>query len=403
MSSLRSALDELGSEDLRFLSDETLAADFGELERAARALRAERLRRLAEIHRRESWRADGHLSTSVWLAHRFGMGWTAVTKQVREAVALEAMPATRRALFDGEISPCAVEALIRAREAHPEEFEDQEEALLDAARRLSVRQLRRALAYWRQALDGPKALEDAEYLRELRRLYLSPTIDGMVRVDGDLDPETGQTVLTALRAVMDAEERADAGHDGRTAAQRRADALGELCRQSLNRASRPEVAGERPHVTVLVDLQALQGRVGARCELDDVGPVHPEMARRWACEASISRVITQGPSEPLDVGRRTPVVPASLRRAVVVRDRHCRFPGCDRPHPWCDAHHVVHWSDGGVTALSNLVLLCRRHHRLVHEGGFRLEMTGTAAVFRRPDGTVLDGRAPPQAGLPGWC
>lgn len=105
--------------------------------------------------------------------------------------------------------------------------------------------------------------------------------------------------------------------------------------------------------------------------------------------------MTMGRSEPLDVGRRTAVVPAPLRRAVIVRDGTCRFPGSDRPHPWCDAHHVVHWADGGRTALNNLVLLCRRHHRMLHEGGFRLEMNGNGPAFRRPDGLPLEGRGPP--------
>lgn len=101
-----------------------------------------------------------------------------------------------------------------------------------------------------------------------------------------------------------------------------------------------------------------------------------------------------GRSEPLDVGRRTPVVSPAMRRAVIVRDRHCRFPGCDRPHTWCDAHHVVHWADGGPTAMLNLVLLCRRHHRMVHQpGGFRLELAEGRPVFRRPDGSVLEDRS----------
>ncbi|MBI2237094.1 MAG: HNH endonuclease [Actinobacteria bacterium] len=108
------------------------------------------------------------------------------------------------------------------------------------------------------------------------------------------------------------------------------------------------------------------------------------------------RVVMAGRSEPLDVGRRTPVVPPAIRRAVILRDGHCRFPGCDRPHTWCDAHHVVHWADGGPTALPNLVLLCRRHHRMLHHpGGFRLELADGRPVFRRPDGSVLEDRAPP--------
>jgi hypothetical protein len=143
-------------------------------------------------------------------------------------------------------------------------------------------------------------------------------------------------------------------------------------------------------------VEALEGRTGGVSELDDAGPIHPQTARRWACDASISRVLVRGRSEPLDVGRRTPVVPAPLRRAVVLRDHHCRFPGCDRPQAWCDAHHIVHWADGGATALSNLVLLCRPHHRLLHgTDRFRVELAHGRPLFRRSDGSILEDRAPP--------
>jgi hypothetical protein len=108
------------------------------------------------------------------------------------------------------------------------------------------------------------------------------------------------------------------------------------------------------------------------------------------------RVVLARPSQPLDVGRRTKVVSPALRRAVIVRDGSCRFPGCARPHTWCDAHHVRHWADGGETSLANLLLLCRPHHRLVHRpGGFWLGIEADRPVFRRPDGSVLEDRAPP--------
>ncbi|HEU4355943.1 MAG TPA: DUF222 domain-containing protein, partial [Actinomycetota bacterium] len=217
---------------------------------------------------------------------------------------------------------------------------------------------------------------------------------------GDLDPETGEGVLTALRAVLDAEARSGTDDD-RTPAQRRADALGEVCRQWLDGAERPTVAGERPHLTVTVGAGVL-GNVTAdlrdtdiRSEMDLVGPVPGATVRRLACDASLMRMVLGPRSEPLDVGRRTSVVPPPIRRAVVVRDRTCRFPGCDRPQAWCDAHHVVHWADGGRTGLGNLVLLCRRHHRLVHEGRFSLSLLDGRPVFRRPDGSPLADRAPP--------
>jgi hypothetical protein len=255
-----------------------------------------------------------------------------------------------------------------------------------------MRELVRVVEHWKHLADSAAAEAAAELRFSRRGLYVSPTLEGMIRVDGDLDPETGQTVLTAIGAMVDASLR-EAGTDLRSPAQRRADALGEICRRYLDEGERPVVAGERPHVLVSVDLQALLGRAG-RAELEDAGLLTPTAARRIACDAKVSRVITRGGSEPLEMGRRTPVVPASLRRALVLRDRGCRFPGCGRAQAWCDAHHVMHWADGGETSLANLVLLCRPHHRTVH-GRFALEMVDGRPVFRRSDGSVLEDRAPP--------
>jgi hypothetical protein len=225
----------------------------------------------------------------------------------------------------------------------------------------------------------------------------------MVEVQGALDPEGGEVLLTALQARVDADLRASGGMDLQTPTQRRADALVELARFYLDSSERPTLSGERPHLTVAVDLLTLRvpgvnaaARSPRRCELDQTGAVDPQTARRLACDASVTRVVMAGPAEPLEVGRRTPVVNAGLRRAVVLRDGRCRFPGCYRPHSWCDAHHVKHWADGGETGLHNLVLLCRPHHRLVHEGGFGLRMVEGRPVFERPEGSVIEeGRAPP--------
>jgi 5-methylcytosine-specific restriction protein A len=143
----------------------------------------------------------------------------------------------------------------------------------------------------------------------------------------------------------------------------------------------------------------LDPATGTGAELDHVGPVSAEVDRRLACDASVMRVVLSGRSEPLDVGRRTPVISPALRRAVIARDHHCRFGTCDRPAAWCDVHHVVPWSEGGPTDLANLTLLCRRHHRMVHPPGrFRLVLEDGRPVVYRPDGSRLeDGteRAPP--------
>lgn len=396
MSELRSTIDSLRAEILSDLPDARIEEDFDELHRAVEQLEAERLRRLAEIDRRRTFERDGHLSVASWLASRFGVAWGTAKEQVRVARALDAMPVARRALADGEISLSAVRALAAAREVDADAFARAEAHLVDAARVHAPGDLNRVVAYWRQAAEREHAHDGEDAIRDRRRLHASVTFLGMVRLDGDLDPETGETVLTALGAVLDQEARS-ATRDDRTPAQCRADALGEVCRQWLDRSDRATVAGERPHVTVTVDAAALAGdRGGAVSEMDHVGPVSEGLARRVACDASVLRVVMSARSEPLDVGRRSPIVPPSMRRAVIVRDRTCRFPGCDRPHTWCDAHHIVHWADGGRTAASNLILLCRPHHRLVHErAGFRLEMVNGRPTFQRPDGSFLEDRAPP--------
>jgi len=413
VSELRSAIEGLRAESLPELPDARIEEDFAELTRVSELLEAERLRRLAEIDRRGLYARDGHLSAASWLVSVYRVAWGTAREQVRMARGLEAMGLTRRALDGGAISMSAVRTLVTAREADPEAFERSEDVLVEAARVHTVAELGRVLAFWRDRVEREHAPErDHRYDR--RGLFASVSLGGMVRVDGDLDPETGEHLLTALRAVLDAEVRSGAGEHGsganesedRTPAQRRADALGEICRQWLDGRKRPVVAGERPHLTLTVGIDALlgggesgepaEGMALHAGELDHAGPVAPAVARRLACDASVRRVVVGPGSEPLDVGRRSPVVPPAMRRAVIVRDRHCRFPGCDRPQAWCDAHHVLHWADGGPTALHNLVLLCRRHHRMVHVlGGFGLALEDGRPVFRRPDGSVLEGRAPP--------
>lgn len=396
MSELLSAVESLRSETLADLPDALIEDSFAELQRVGELLELERLRRLAEIERRCLFQRDGHLSAASWLADRFRVSWGTARGATRIARALEQMPATRRALEAGDVSMSAARMLVDTREPDASAFDRSEEQLVEAARIHSIGGLRRVATYWREQVERDRLASGEDALHARRRLHASLTFQGMVRVDGDLDPESGETLLTALRAVMDADART--AHDGpaRSHAQRRADALYQICRQWLDLADRPTVAGERPHVTVTVATDAVADPSAGVGELDHVGAVHAEVARRLACDASVMRVVMAGPSQPLDVGRRTPVVSPAIRRAVIARDRRCRFPGCDRPHTWCDAHHVIHWADGGSTALGNLVLLCRRHHRMVHEG-FRLSMDDGRPVFRRPDGTVLEDRGPPEA------
>ena len=394
MSELRSVVAALRSESLADLPDARAEEDFLELHAAIEQLEAERLRRLADLGRRQVFAPDGFLSLGAWLMARCRLAPGSSQEQVRMARALGAMPRTVRELEDGEISLSGARMLAQAQVVDPEGFARSEATLLEAARNVSARDLQRVLAHWRRLAEQQRSGRDE--LHELRRLHASVTYEGMVRVDGDLDPETGETLLTALGAVLDAEVHSRTEEDTRSPAQRRADALGEICRQWLDRSDRPAVGGERPHIAVTVGLDALRTGSGVG-ELEHVGAMGIDTVLRLSCDASITRVVLSSDSEPLDVGRRTPVVPAAMRRALVLRDRHCRFPGCDRPPSWCDAHHIVPWSQGGPTSLENTILLCRRHHLIVHEhGGFTLELVQGRPVFGRPDGSVLqEGRGPP--------
>src|SRR5919106_1128185 len=371
MSTLRSALDELRSTEVLALSEEQLASDLDELEHANRVFEVERGRRVAELERRGTYARDGHLSLTSWLAARHRVAPATAAGHVRMALALEAMPAAAEALAAGEVSSSAVSLLAHARDASSNSFSRSE-------------------------------AEDAD--DDNQELYLSATLGGRGRVSGDLNAETTQVLFTALRAVQDAEVRSNDRTDTRSPARRRADALGEICRQWLDSSDPPVVAGERPHVIVTVDVETLgRGKnaagtarsAGAR--LPDVGAISAADALMWACDAQVTRVITDAASRPLDVGRTVRITPPWIRKALIARDKSCVFPNCGRPQSWCDPHHIVHWTNGGPTALSNLVLLCRRHHRLIHHKRFSVEIVDGLPRFSRADGTVLEAadRAPP--------
>jgi len=324
---------------------------------------------VAELIRRGAHDDLGHRSMVSLLVDRLGVSAGVARGMIRVATALDEMPHTRAAFETGDIDLARTRHLVAAREANPGLFAAHERALVETIEGLPMRHVAIALDYWAQQASLEHAERDAVARREQRRLHVS-AVNGMVHVDGRLDAVAGQFVITALDTLTDPANLDPA--DGRTPAQRRADALVDLCRDHLDRGDLPTQRTERPHVMVHVALEALEGRVGRPCELDDTGVITPEAARRLACDAQVTRVITRGASQVLDVGRSTRVVPTGLRMALVARDRGCVVRGCGAPRRWCDAHHVVHWANGGPTDLANLVLLCDRHHTLVHEGRVRL-------------------------------
>lgn len=376
MSSLRSLVDELAGEDLDLVSDAKLAGDLVELRREIDRLEAQWLRRLAAFDGRGAAAVDGSGSTPSWLRRHCRLAPGAARERVDVARSLDrTLTATGAALADGEISyrHAALISTTTARVPEPI-VADAEAILLEAARRLDPRQLGYAARHLRHTLDPDGSLADANAAYERRWFTLSPTWQGMVALDGMLDPEAGARLITAINALA-----APRPGDTRSAAQRRADALVEMADRHLAGGDLPQTGGERPHVNVVIPFETLLQRTGARgADLDWVGPITADTARRLACDAGLARIITIGDSEPLDLGRRTRVVSPALRRALLVRDQHCVFPGCDRPWWWCDGHHLQHWANGGETSLTNLALLCRAHHRAVHEGGWHLRRDPTA-------------------------
>jgi hypothetical protein len=283
---------------------------------------------------------------------------------------------TGKALAAGDVSSSHVQVLARAVRHREDQYPDHEDVLVDAASEHKPEVFRDLVRCWRAIADDVAASADAEEVFERRHLHCSATFAGTVVGDFELDPEGGATVLEALEAR-------DHPDPSRSRSQRYADALVEIMAESLDRQN---AGGRVPRtVDVVIDVDTLAGRAPtdltrATCEIRGVGPVTRDTVLRLACDAAIGRVLRRGRSEILDLGRRTRLVSGAQRRALVHRDGGCVFPGCDRPHQWCDAHHLVSWADGGRTDLADLALLCRRHHVLCHEGGWLLR--------RRPDGTI---------------
>jgi hypothetical protein len=355
------------------------------------------------------------------------------------------LTATAKALADGTISVAHAGVLAHGTHDLPDHVTaEAEPVLVEAARQLDPPRLRRVLGHLQLVAD-PDSADRARESRQVRRgLWLAPTWDGMVAVNGLLEPEAGQTLTAALEPLT----RPHSAQDSRSGGQRTADALTELARRHLEGGQLPQTGGVRPQLMVTVDLDrllGLPGAVGVGGEIGAAGPLDPQACQRLACDSAVTRVLVTrhpsgqqhpahhpngeeqhpsadqqpvvhhpsgdqqpvgndhgeraglgarlraamrllppalggAPTRPLEVGRTSRVVQPAQRSALAVRDGGCVFPDCARPLAWCEAHHLRHWLHGGPTDLANLALLCRAHHRAVHEGGWRLA--------RGPDGQL---------------
>ena len=341
---------------------------------------------------RDGWNT-GFRSCAHWLSCRVGLDPGAARERVRVARALATLPGLARALAHGELSYAKVRALTWV--ATPET----EARLLDFGKAGTAEHVERIVRGWRRADRNAEARETARQ-HVVRTLHVYQDEDGMVVVRGRLAPEVGAVLMRALDAARDtlyqrrtmdvsAETPADPATEHPSMAQQQADALALLAETALHHGMDPGAPGERYQVVVHVDAPVLaDADAPGQSVLDGGARVSAETSQRLACDATrvVMRHDTDG--RVSEVGARTRTIPPALRRALLHRDRGCRFPGCNVR--FAEGHHVRHWAHGGPTTLSNLALLCRRHHRSVHEEGYHVARgPGDELRFRRPDGRVL--------------
>ena len=326
------------------------------------------------------------------LRARTRMGAADVRRRQDVARELTLLPEARAAFAEGEITLSHAASLARCvAENGIASVAPRSEALLEAARREDADRLREATRQVRHMVSPEGALRDAEEDHRRRWFSVSAMENGRFRVEGVLTGEDGSLLRTAVEAFS-----AIGQNDFRSPSQRRADGLVELARQVLEGGRTRRVNGVKPHLTMTVSAETLRRTPGAPGASLRWGAVVPaETARRLACDASITEVGLTAEGDPLAYGRTRRTIPPALRRLVILRDRHCRFPGCDMPPEWCDVHHIVHWMDGGETTLANSGLLCRRHHRMLHEGG----RTWAEAILSAPSPPLPEPQqAPPRVG-----
>jgi hypothetical protein len=325
---------------------------------------------LAEIQGRGLPAVHGATSTTAWLRGRHRISPGAASRQVQLAKTLPDLPALTSAMAAGGVNAEQAHVIAAALRELPADLDamlknDAEALMIEAASKLDPTQLKVVGTHLLERIDPDRAeeyereaLERAEKRAARDRFFnLTPLGDGRARLSGILGAEAAAIVDAALQPLC----RPADPHDHRTAGQRRADALRDVCALALATDRLPDNRGEKTTMTVTAPFDPIAKDLGAGM-LDTGEKVTPEAVRRMACDAAIIPAVLDGAGMPLDVGRTRRLFQGAIRKALELRDGGCAFPGCDRPPKWCDAHHPVHWCKGGTTCLANGVLL-----RLSHE------------------------------------
>lgn len=349
---------------------------------------------VAEFDRRGGWAEEGCQNCAAWVSWRCGLSLVAARDRVRVARRLQELPLVRASFARGELTYSKVRALTRIGDV------SREEDLVGLARHATAAQLDRMVG----AYTGVVRTEaGAERVHADRTVSWHHDEDGCLVLRAKLPAEQGSVLVKAIESARDellghapAEARGSHAPAGarepeqaerEPVAARNADALVAVADSALAAREATRPGGDRFQVVVHVDLDTLAGRGDAAGALEH-GPALPaETLRRLGCDAAVVGLIERD-GKTLSVGRKTRSIPPAIRRALQHRDRGCQFPGCTHQRH-VDAHHIHHWAQGGSTNVANLVLLCRHHHRLLHEGGFTLSGRPGRLLFRRPDGRPL--------------
>jgi hypothetical protein len=326
---------------------------------------------IREFDEKQYWAELGFHSCAHWLNFKCGFGMNSARERLRVAHALGGLPTISKKFSEGAISYSKVRAITRVAD------EGNEEYLLMVATHGTAHHVERFVSQYRRA----KTLEDAELamdLHEKREVTYYYDHDGCLVMKARIPADQGELIVKSLEMAME-ESYVGARLAGDTEepepiATRRADALCEIAETYMNNSESSGSTADRYQVVV---------HVGARHAFDhlDNGPhVSAVTSKRVSCDCSKTTIKEDENGEPLSISRRSRTIPPPMRRALKARDGGCRFPGCTN-HKFVDGHHIIHWADGGETSLNNLVLLCRHHHHLVHEGGFDCKRSKEGEIY----------------------
>ena len=321
----------------------------------------EQARLIAEFAETEHWDDEGSVSPYDWIRIHCHLTSGAVYDRAAVGEHLGRLSESVRAVESHQVGFAHLVCMARAADAVGESFD--EGKLLADARRQSPGKFRKTCEQYRHAADPESYARDEFEKYEHRHLQMSRWVDGSLIISGVLGPAEG----VAFRSAIEPLARPSGAYDLRTREQRLADALFEKVTYNGGR--------QNVSMQVTASVETLLGLVGSPGGEHEFSlPISSKTVQRWACDCSLSRVLLQD-SVVIDVSRSERTIKGPRRRALIARDQHCQWPGCERPASWCDAHHIVHWAFGGGGEIENQVLLCHRHHVLVHEGEWQLVKT----------------------------